>query len=67
MEAEREDGRQNMHCLEKDLDEKRKKLDETVAYIRCDACHQIAEMEDRVYSKFEKVEETRRAIQRQAA
>ena len=52
MEAEREDGRQKMHFLEEELAETRKKSSETVAETRCDAWHQIYEMEDKVYAKF---------------
>ena len=37
-----------------------------MAETRCDSRHQIAEMEDKVYGIFDKTEETRRAICRQA-
>ena len=44
-EAEGEDRRQKMNCLEEDLAETRKNLFETVAETRCDARLQISEME----------------------
>ena len=59
-EAEGEDRRQKMNCLEEDLAETRKKSSDTVADTRCDSCHQIDEMEDKVYAKAEKAEETSR-------
>ena len=37
-----------------------------MAETRCDSRHQIAEMENKVYGIFDKTEETRRAICRQA-
>ena len=49
------------------MDETRKKSAEKVAEMGFDACCQISEMEDKVYAKFEKAEETRRASRRQAA
>ena len=61
MEAECEDGRQNMNLLHEEFGEARKKSAETVEETRCDACCQIAEMEDKLYAKFENAEETRRA------
>ena len=60
MEVEREDGRKNMRFIEDGLNETRKKSAETVADTRCDARIQISEIEDKVYAKFEKAEETRR-------
>ena len=54
MEDEREDGRQNMHCMEDELAETRKKSAETVLEKRCDDFYQIYEMKDKVYAKFEK-------------
>ena len=45
MEAEHEDRRQNMHCLEEDLYNTGKNLTDIVAYMRCDACRQIDEIE----------------------
>ena len=53
MEAELDYRRKNMNCLEEKLAETRKKSDKTVAETRCDDCHQITEMEDKVYVKAE--------------
>ena len=64
MEAEREYGWQNMHCLEDELAETRKKPDETVAETRFDSRRHIHEMEDKVYVIFEKAEGTRCASHR---
>ena len=64
MEAEREDGRKKMHCLEEELADTRKKSDESVTEMRCDARHQIGEMGDKLYVKYEKVEGMRRASRR---
>ena len=66
MEDEREDGRQNMHCMEDELAETRKKSAETVLEKRCDDFYQIYEMKDKVYAKFEKAEETRCVSSQQA-
>ena len=65
-EAECEYGRQKMHCMEEDMAEKRNNSSETVAETRCDARHQNAEMEYKVYAKAEKSEEMRRASCRQS-
>ena len=67
MEVEREDGRKNMHFIEEELTETRKKSAETVADTRCDARIQISEIEDKVYAKFKKAEVTRRDSLWQAA
>ena len=67
MEAELEDGWQNMHCLDEEWDDARKRSDDKVAETRCDYLHQISEMEDKVYEIFDKSEETRRASCCQAA
>ena len=56
-----------MHCLEETLAETRKNSGETVAETRCDALRQISEMEDKVYAKSDKAEETRHAIYQHAA
>ena len=66
MEDEGEDGRKKINCLEEDLGETRIKTYETVVETRCDYCHQIDELEEKVYSKDEKAEEKRRNIHRQA-
>ena len=56
-----------MHYLEEELAELRKKSDDTVADPRCDARHQIAEIEDNFYANSDKAEETRLASIQQAA
>ena len=43
------------------------KSDKKMKYMRCFARCQISEMEDKVYAKFEKAEETRRASCQHAA
>ena len=67
IEAEREDGRQNMHCLKEELDDTSKKSDEILVETRCDSICQISEMEEKVYAKFEKAEETRHASHQKSA
>ena len=66
-EAEREDRRKNMHFLEEELAEKMNNSAETVTDTRCDECCKISEMEDKVYAKSDKAEETRHAIYQHAA
>ena len=52
MKAEREDGRQEMHCLEEYLAETRKNSSDIVSEASCYARRQISEMENKVYIKF---------------
>ena len=56
-----------MHCLEDYLAETRKKSAETVAEARYDFHRQISKIEDKVYLKFKKSEETRHDSIRKAA
>ena len=67
IEAEREDGRQNMHCMKEELDDTSKKSDEILVETRCDSICQISEMEEKVYAKSEKAEETRHASHQKSA
>ena len=67
IEAEREEGWQKMHFLERELDETRKKSYNTVEETRCVSDSQIYEIEDKVNENSEKKEETRRASRQQSA
>ena len=64
MEAELRDGQKKMLCLEEELDDTRNKSDDSVTEMRCDARHQIGEMGDKLYAKYEKVEGMRCASRR---
>ena len=66
MEAEREDGQNKIHCLEEELAETRNNSAERVVETSFDVRYQITEMEDKVYAKFDKAEETRGSIRQQA-
>ena len=67
MDNESEDRLQKMHCLEQELAEASMKSDETVEETRCDSCRQFFEMEEKVYAKYQRAEETRSDIRRQAS